>query len=77
MLERVDHARFALVGGAALAARTGQILISTILGIGSGALSYDNISGTTADWLLKFNSENLELHNVCFLSFLRKLKRHF
>lgn len=66
MLESVDQARLTLAGGSALAAGAGQLLISTIFGLGSSALGYDNISGTAADWLLKFKSDNLVLSNVCF-----------
>lgn len=68
MLENVGQVQATLAGGAALAAGLRQILVSAVLGIGSSVLGYENISGTAADWLLKFKSEIIELNYVSWVT---------
>lgn len=68
MLENVGQVQATLAGGAALAAGVRQLLVSAVLGIGCSVLGNETISGTAADWLLKFKSEAVELNYVCLVT---------
>lgn len=70
MLESVDQARLSLAGGSALAFGVRQLLIGSVLGIGSSILSNESVSGTAADWMLRFKNENLELTHVSLIKYL-------
>lgn len=75
MLENVDNVRLSLLGGSAIAARVGQLLIGTTLGIGFAALGNENVRDTATDWMLGFKAENLGLYHVSNIRFFCFPKR--